>query len=153
MTRGKNWSTRNLLKGHLLKPRDTQLPDVRHVTCSVFGQRVGRSLGAAMLGGMTIGMTRVQVWGSFWKAEVRWPEACPCKRTPSGISQGSMSMLSSAFSPLAVGGGRLLWAAWALLTAAGPFGWCLGRGGLLVVVACFLCVGAQGCGAVTSVLC
>lgn len=100
MTRGKNWSTRNLLKGHLLKPRDTQLPDVRHVTCSVFGQRVGRSLGAAMLGGMTIGMTRVQVWGSFWKAEVRWPEACPCKRTPSGISQGSMSMLSSAFSPM-----------------------------------------------------
>ena len=40
----------------------------------------------------------------------------------------------------------------ALLTTAGPFGWDLGRGGLLVAFACFLCVWAQGCGAVKSVL-
>ena len=68
-----------------------------------------------------------------------------------GRAGGSCSALSSAFSPLAVGGGCLLCAACALLTAAGHFGWCLGRGGLQVVVACFLCVCAPG--AVTSVLC
>ena len=38
------------------------------------------------------------------------------------------------------------------LTTARPFGWDLGRGELLAAFGCFLCVWAQGCGAVTCVL-